>query len=118
MSATPTIKVKKDKKKKRRRETAPITTLEPPPTKKIKLDSSLKKPPMQNGTESTPESNKKTPEKPKLSASKLKEIAEKNELAKWSNLDVGPMTTKAIEKLGFEKMMEIQYKAIHFVLVQ
>ncbi|ETO02445.1 DEAD/DEAH box helicase [Reticulomyxa filosa] len=36
--------------------------------------------------------------------------------AQWSNLQVSSDTRKAIDKLGFERMTEIQYKAIPHVL--
>lgn len=36
--------------------------------------------------------------------------------AMWSSLKVGPETKKAIDKLGFERMTEIQYKAIPHIL--
>ena len=42
---------------------------------------------------------------------------EEDKLSKWSNLEVGTLTKRAIDKLGFSTMMEIQYKAIPPVLV-
>merc|ERR1740123_1475971 len=47
---------------------------------------------------------------------KTKEEILEDKLKQWSNLKVGTLTKRAIDKLGFEFMTEIQYKAIPPVL--
>ena len=81
------------------------------------IEPSLKKRRLNNENEN--DVSEKNGGKNKNESAKTKtkaEIAEEK-LSKWSNLEVGDLTKRAIDKLGFANMMEIQYKAIPPVLV-
>eukprot|EP01084_Bolivina_argentea_P038112 70485_1 len=88
-----------------------------PPTKKQKLNT---KPTTTDTEEDTPKDTPKDTEKdtPTKTDTPTKATSETDEtkLSKWDNLNVGTLTKRGIDKLGFEHMTEIQYKAIPAVL--
>ena len=70
-----------------------------------------------NANENKEESSKSSKSSKPTKPTKTKEEIDEDKLAKWDNLKVGTLTKRAINKLGFAKMTEIQYKAIPPVLV-
>eukprot|EP01083_Nonionella_stella_P219163 785302_1 len=73
-------------------------------------------PTKKKNTQST-KNNKQNVENKENKENKDNKQLEEDQLSKWENLQVGTLTNRAIDKLGFERMTEIQYKAIPPVLL-